>query len=186
MMHQVFFPINLTVPPPHAAYTVPIVPAGLEVRYANLNPAGGEAAALGRSTPQGSKLQETSGRPQTACRTAGEQRAHHAKLVGTVQVPDRVQRCSRCRVEGHNVCNRRALPPGLQVGFSLYGAGQQRGEYLGLKVNLKAITMLQPKSKTVVLHLVPVCSGAGCGAALRDVLFFTVWWWVFSVPSVVD
>jgi len=50
-------------------------------------------------------------RPQTNRLTAGEVRASTAAWNGALQnVPDRVQRCSRCRQEGHNVARCRALP----------------------------------------------------------------------------
>ena len=54
------------------------------------------------------------GRPQTARMSAGKQRARTAHALGALpDVPDRVQRCSRCRQEGHNIRNCRALPEGL-------------------------------------------------------------------------
>ena len=44
------------------------------------------------------------GRPQTARLTAGEQRGRAAAWNGALQnIPDRVQHCSRCGQEGHNV-----------------------------------------------------------------------------------
>ena len=83
---------------------VPVDTAGLEVRYVNLNPADDEArAALERSalckSPNFKKRRED-GKPQIARRTAGEQGARLGNLVGIVQLPDRVQRCSRCWGEG--------------------------------------------------------------------------------------
>ena len=95
--------------------TFPIEIAGLEVRYANLNPADDEAGVVLERAPlcRAPNIKNPQRRPQTARRTAGEQRARLSNLVGIVQVPDRVQRCSRCRGEGHNARNCRALPPGL-------------------------------------------------------------------------
>ena len=54
------------------------------------------------------------GRPQTARLAAGEQRARLAAYNGMLEnIPDRAQRCSRCREEGHNVTRCPALPAGL-------------------------------------------------------------------------
>ena len=78
---------------------VPVEIAGLEARYANLNAADGERPPLCRAPG----FKKPRGRPQTARCTADERRARLANLVGIVQVPDRVQRCSRCRAKGHNV-----------------------------------------------------------------------------------
>ena len=92
----------------------PVEIAGLEVRYANLNPADGEAGVALERSPlcRAPNFKKARGRQQTARRTAGERRARLANLIGVVQVPDRVQRGSRCRGEGHNVRTCRALPPG--------------------------------------------------------------------------
>ena len=54
------------------------------------------------------------GRPQPARITAGEQRARRAAYAGALpDITNRIQRCSRCREEGHNVLNCRALPEGM-------------------------------------------------------------------------
>ena len=54
------------------------------------------------------------GRPQTARLTAREQRTRLAAYNGALEnIPDRVQRCSRCREEGHNVTRCPTLPAGL-------------------------------------------------------------------------
>ena len=83
---------------------VPVENAGLEVRYTKLNPADDEAgAALERSAlGRAPNFKKPRGRrkSQIARRTAGEQGARLGNLVGIVQVPDRVQRCSRCWGEG--------------------------------------------------------------------------------------
>ena len=56
----------------------------------------------------------TRGRPQTARLTAGEQRGRAAAWNGALQnIPDRVQHCSRCGQEGHNVLHCPAIPAGL-------------------------------------------------------------------------
>ena len=95
-----FVPYNLTVLSLRAVYVVTMALVendGLEVRYANLNPANGEVwgGAGEVSTLQGSGLQEARGRPQTTRRMAGEQRTRFANLVDTVQTPSHVQRYSR-------------------------------------------------------------------------------------------
>ena len=54
------------------------------------------------------------GRPQTTRLTAGEQRARQAAWNGALEnIPDRVQRCSRCGHEGHNVVRCPAIPAGF-------------------------------------------------------------------------
>ena len=78
MVHlEILFPYNLTVPSLRAAYAVPIASveiAGLEVRYANLNPAGGDAGVALERSPlcRAPNFKKDRGRPQKARRTAGE------------------------------------------------------------------------------------------------------------------
>ena len=56
-------------------------------------------------------IQKLEGRPQTARITAREQRARRAAHAGALpDIPNRIQ---RCREEGHNVLNCRALPEGI-------------------------------------------------------------------------
>ena len=65
----------------------PVEIAGLEVRYANLNPADGEArVALERSRLcRAPNFKKARGRSQTARRTAGEQGARLPNLVSVVE-----------------------------------------------------------------------------------------------------
>jgi hypothetical protein len=107
-----FIPYNLTVAAMIATYATAMPPidiANLEIRRMPL----GEDEWAGQPLCRPPLFKKPRGRPQTARLTAGEQRARRAELRGALDVPDRVQRCSRCRGEGHNVRNCRALPPGL-------------------------------------------------------------------------
>ena len=78
-----FVPYNLTIPSLRSAYAVPMASleiSGLEVHYANLNPADGEAGVALERSPlcRAPNFKKARGRPQTARRTAGEQRARLA------------------------------------------------------------------------------------------------------------
>ena len=54
------------------------------------------------------------GCPLTARIAAKEQRARRAARAGALpDIPNHIQRCSRCREEGHNVLKCRALPEGM-------------------------------------------------------------------------
>ena len=78
---------SLTVPSLCAAYAAPMVAVdigGLGVHYAKLSSDDGERSPLCR-TPI---VKKPRGRPQTARRTAGEQGARLAGLVGVVWVSD--------------------------------------------------------------------------------------------------
>jgi len=60
------------------------------------------------------RFRKPRGRPQTKCLTAGEMRARTAAWRGSLQnVPNRIQHCSRCKQEGHNVARCWALPEGM-------------------------------------------------------------------------
>jgi len=60
------------------------------------------------------RFRKPRGRPQTKCLTAGEMRARTTAWRGALQdVPNRIQHCSRCKQEGHNVARCRALPEGM-------------------------------------------------------------------------
>ena len=53
-------------------------------------------------------------RPQVARLNAGEQRARVIAFNGALQnIPDRLQRCSRCHREGHSILRCRARPADL-------------------------------------------------------------------------
>ena len=67
------------------------------------------------------------GRPQTAHArlTAGEQKARAAAWNGALQIiSDRVQHCSRCGREGHNVLRYPAIPAGLLISIVARGYHQ--------------------------------------------------------------
>ena len=94
---------NLTVPAFRATYTAPmplVEITGLQPRNDMLC-----RAPL---------VKKARGRPQVARFTAGEQRARVAAFNGALQnIPDRLQRCSRCHQEGHNILRCRARPADL-------------------------------------------------------------------------
>ena len=56
-------------------------------------------------------IKKARGRPQATRLTAGEQRARVAAFNGALQnIPDRLQHCSCCLQEGHNILRCRAQP----------------------------------------------------------------------------
>jgi hypothetical protein len=103
-----YIPYNLTVAAMVATYSQSLPPIDVGALQA---PPGDPA--LWECRPP--LFKKAKGRPQTARLTAGEQRGRRAAWRGALpEVPDRVpQRCSRCRQEGHNILNCRALPDGL-------------------------------------------------------------------------
>ena len=99
-----FVAFNLTLTAFRATYDGPVMPP---VEIATLAPHENEPC-------HAPLFKKARGRPQTARLTAGEQRARLAAYNGMLEnIPDRVQRCSRCREEGHNVTRCPALPAGL-------------------------------------------------------------------------
>jgi hypothetical protein len=95
-----FVSYNLTVAALKATYARVIPP----VDITNLQP----QEEFPCQPPRFRKLR---GRPQTKRLTAGEMRGRTAAWRGALQdVPDRIQKCSRCRQEGHNVARCRASP----------------------------------------------------------------------------
>ena len=98
-----FIPYNLTLETFKAAYAEPMLPVEVE----GLEPQGDNDC-------RAPLFKKARGRPQTARLTAGEQRAREAAWNGALQnIPDRVQHCSRCGREGHNVLRCPAIPAGL-------------------------------------------------------------------------
>ena len=99
-----FVAFNLTLAAFRATYDGPAMPP---VEIATLAPQENEPC-------HAPLFKKARGRPQTARLTAGEQRARLAAYNGALEnIPDRVQRCSRCREEGHNVTRCPILPAGL-------------------------------------------------------------------------
>ena len=79
------------------------------VEVEGLEPQGDNDCRLGAPL-----LKKARGRPQTACLTLSKQGAGQNAWKGALQnIPDRVQHCSRCGREGHNVLHCPAIPAGL-------------------------------------------------------------------------
>ena len=96
-------PYNLSLEAFKAAYAEPMLPVEVE----GLEPQGDNDC-------RAPLFKKARGWPQTARLIAGEQRAREAAWNGALQnIPDRVQHCSRCGREGHNVLHCPAIPAGL-------------------------------------------------------------------------
>ena len=98
-----FVAYNLTVPAFRATYATPMPP----VEIAGLQP---RNDMLCRAP----LIKKARGRPQAARLASGEQRARVAAFHGALQnIPDRIQHCSRCHQEGHNILRCQAQPANL-------------------------------------------------------------------------